>query len=384
MSTDRDPAQTSPASLRSRVFTWPWFWRRSLLFFPAAIVTGVAFGAWHGTSMGTTAEGVDLSIRSALSCLVVVSLGPVLAILVRRRNLPPQQERLWVVAVIGLGLAVGYLGLRIVSDYHDTLMRGHGVLAMAKSPQARTLTRLFSAFFDQGPRWVVFFVAGGGGALVTYFGEHRRQAIADLRTQKDVADAKLAVLQAQVEPHFLFNTLASVRSLIRSDPDRAALTIDALADYLRSTLPKFRAESGTLSSTLGEQIDRCTSYLTLMNIRMDGRMQVTVEAAPDVRDLPFPPLMLISLVENAVRHGLEPKAGRGSICIQARRHGGQLEVAVEDDGAGLSPNAGDGGGVGLSNVRSQLQNRFGPKASLDVSSRAGGGVRATIRTPLQG
>lgn len=371
------------ADVRSRVFTWAWFWRRSLLFFPAAIVTGVAFGSWHGTSMGTTAEGIDLSIRSALSCLVVVSLGPILAILVRQRGLRPVVERLGVIAAVAVGLIVSFQGLRLTNDYHDMLMAGHGFAEMAKSPQAQSLTRLFSAFFDQGPNWLVFLVAGGGGALLSYFGEHRRQAIAELQTEKDVVDAKLAVLQAQVEPHFLFNTLASVRSLIRTDPDRAALTIDALADYLRSTLPKFRAESGTLSSTLGEQIDRCTSYLTLMNIRMDGRMTVTVEAPAEVRGLPFPPLVLISLVENAVRHGLEPKAGRGSICIRARREADVLEVAVEDDGAGLSPRAGDGGGVGLSNVRSQLQNRFGKDASLEIVSRPGGGVAATIRTVLR-
>jgi signal transduction histidine kinase len=371
------------AEAHSRVFSWAWFRRRSLFFVPFAVITGAAFGGWHGVSMGTTAEGVDLSIRSVLSCLLVVSLGPVLAILVRERGLNPKAERLWVVAAVAIGLVVGYFALQSVDDYHDALMGRHGVEEMARSTQAQTLTRLFSAFFNQGPRWVVFIVAGGGDALIAYFSERRRLAVADLRTQKDVADAKLAVLQAQVEPHFLFNTLASVRSLVRADPDRAVLTIDALADYLRATMPKFRAESGMLSSTLGEQIDRCTSYLTLMNVRMDGRMTVTVEAPPQVRDLPFPPLVLISLVENAVRHGLEPKAGRGEIRIRAERTGDLLEVAVQDDGAGLSPGVSDTGGVGLANVRSQLQNRFGRDAALEVSSRPGGGVRAVIRIPLQ-
>lgn len=375
--------QGQPAELRSRVFSWSWFWRRALFFFPAAIVTGLAFGSWHGTSMGTMAEGLDLSARAAIACLVVVSLGPALAVLARRRGLAPRAERLWVVAAIALGLVISFAGLHLVNEYHNSLMRGHGVMQMARSSQAQTLTRVFNAFFNQGPRWVVFFVAGGGGALISYFGESRRLAVARLQNQKDVVDTKLAVLQAQVEPHFLFNTLASVRSLVRADPDRAVLTIDALADYLRSTLPKFRAESGMLSSTLGEQIDRCTSYLTLMNIRMDGRMQVVVDAPPQVRDLPFPPLVLISLVENAVRHGLEAKAGQGGIWITARREGDRLDVAVEDDGAGLSLEASDTGGVGLSNVRAQLQSRFGPAATLEIAARPGGGVRAVIRTPVQ-
>jgi signal transduction histidine kinase len=375
-------AEPTAPDLRSRVFSWTWFWRRSLFFWPAAMITGSAYGSWHGTSMGTLSEGVDLSVRAVLACLAVVSVGPILAILVRRRGLSPSLERLWVVTAIAVGLAISFGGLTLVNDYHRALMGGFGMAEMARSSQAQSLTRLFSTFFNQGPRWVVFFFAGGGGALLAYFGEHRRLALSRLQTQKDVVDAKLAVLQAQVEPHFLFNTLASVRSLVRSDPDRAVLTIDSLADYLRTTLPKFRAESGTLSSTLGEQIDRCASYLTLMNVRMDGRIKVVVDAPPEVRDLPFPPLVLISLVENAVRHGLEPKAGRGGICIRARLEGDVIQVAVEDDGAGLSLEGGDSGGVGLSNVRSQLQNRFGAKASLEISSRPGGGVSAMIRTPV--
>jgi signal transduction histidine kinase len=329
------------------------------------------------------AEGVDLSVRSALACLTVVSLGPILAIIVRRQGLPSRLERVWVVAAIALGLIISFVGLQLVDAYHSGLMRNHGVMEMARSRPAQTLTRLFSAFFNQGPRWVVFLAAGGVGGLISYFGERRRLALASLQHQKDVVDTKLAVLQAQVEPHFLFNTLASVRSLVRSEPERAVQTIDALADYLRSTLPKFRAEHGTVSSTLGEQIDRCTSYLTLMNVRMDGRMKVEVDAPPEVRDLPFPPLVLISLVENAVRHGLEPKAGRGRISIRARRQADVLEVSVEDDGAGLSLESSNVGGVGLSNVRAQLQSRFGAGASLEIAGRPEGGVKATIRTSVQ-
>lgn len=365
-----------------RVFSWPWFWRRSLFFVPAAVVTGSALGSWHGASMGTPDEGLDLSVRAVLACLLTVLLGPALAVLARGRGLPKTAERAGVVAAVAVGLILGLEALRLVSAYHDTLMQGHGFMQMARSRPARALTGLFSAFFNQGPRWVVLFVACGGGALVAYFGEERRLAWRDLQVEKDVVDTRLAVLQAQVEPHFLFNTLASVRSLVRTDPERAAQTIDALSDYLRTTLPKFRAESGTLSSTLGEQIDRCTSYLTLMNVRMDGRMTIAVDVAPALRELPFPPLVLISLVENAVRHGLEPKAGRGEVAIRAQLRRDGLEVAVEDDGAGLSSEAVGAPGVGLANVRSQLQNRYGAAAALEVVSRPQGGVRAVIRTPV--
>ena len=117
-----------------------------------------------------------------------------------------------------------------------------------------------------------------------------------------------------------------------------------------------------------------------MNVRMGGRMKITMDAPAHVQELAFPPLVLISLVENAVRHGLEPKSGHGSICVRARCEGNALEVVVEDDGVGLSAGLG-GGGIGLSNVRSQLQNRFGRDASFEVCARQPGGVIATIRIP---
>jgi LytS/YehU family sensor histidine kinase len=174
------------------------------------------------------------------------------------------------------------------------------------------------------------------------------------------------VLQAQVEPHFLFNTLASVRSLIASEPARAAQTIDALADYLRAALPRLR-EDRVEDATLDRQLDLCLGYLDLMRVRMAGRLSARVEADAAVRALPFPPLILLTLVENAVTHGVEPKPGPGEIVIRARAEDGILTVAVEDDGAGLEP--GVTPGLGLANVRAQLQNLFGDRAGLEVVSR---------------
>jgi sensor histidine kinase YesM len=188
-----------------------------------------------------------------------------------------------------------------------------------------------------------------------------------------------------VEPHFLFNTLASLRSLIGTDPQRAAQTIDALAKYLRATLPKLRAETGAAASTLGEQFAICANYLDLMKIRLGERLHVEIQLPADLRDAPFPPLLLISLVENAITHGVEPRRGDAHIVLAARTiETGQqtrIEVRVEDDGVGLE--LGMGEGTGLANVRAQLRTRFGTAASLELAARASGGVLAQIVVPLE-
>jgi len=237
-----------------------------------------------------------------------------------------------------------------------------------------------------------YFLFGGGLAVRPYFSEaqrwfayRERSDMEALRKQKQESDMQLAILQAQVEPHFLFNTLASVRSLIKSDPPRAATTIEALVNHLRATMPKVRYDATLGPSTLAEQLDICSSYLELMRVRMGERLTTLVDVPQALRALAFPPLMLISLVENAVKHGAEPNPGPTCIGIQAsvqQQQGGDvLQVVVEDDGAGLRPGMGDG--TGLANIRSQLRTRFGERASLVLEARSGGGVRAVITLPRE-
>jgi sensor histidine kinase YesM len=162
--------------------------------------------------------------------------------------------------------------------------------------------------------------------------------------------------------------------------------VEALVDHLRVTMPKLRAGIGQSCSTLAEQLDVCESYLKVMQVRMGARLSY----ARDVRDEgllehPFPPLLLISLVENAIKHGLEPKRAGGciSLCaaIEDRGIARQLAVSVIDDGVGLTP--GIGGGVGLENIRAQLAARFGASGELLVRPRPAGGVSATIRVPVE-
>jgi LytS/YehU family sensor histidine kinase len=270
------------------------------------------------------------------------------------------------------------------------LMQRHSGKSMRMTAEVEGISRLLGSVMGELPRWIWLFIIGGGWELLSYTSERRR--IADYQRRRDLnalrrdkadTDLRLAVLQAQIEPHFLFNTLASVRSLIRDEPARAIDTINALSEYLRSTLPKLRKDVGVENATLGEQVTICLRYLDLMNIRMAGRIAVTADIPDALRAIAFPPLLLISLVENAVKHGVEPKAGPAAILLRARLVGAapckMLHVDIEDDGMGLSEGAGSG--VGLANVRAQLQHRFGDDASLTVESLAAEGVRARIEIP---
>jgi sensor histidine kinase YesM len=236
---------------------------------------------------------------------------------------------------------------------------------------------------------LVLLIIGGGFALPAYFSERRRWAehwrrvaLEKIGLEKSEADLKLTVLQAQVEPHFLFNTLASVRSLVTTDPARAAQIIDALARHLRATLPKLRPDAGAVPSTLGEQFAICASYLELMKLRMGERLSVELDLPAALVDAPFPALLLISLVENAIKHGVEPKPGPTKVTLAARALArDRLEVRVEDDGAGLKLGVGEG--TGLANIRAQLQLRFGAEASLELAARETGGVLARIVVPRE-
>jgi sensor histidine kinase YesM len=212
--------------------------------------------------------------------------------------------------------------------------------------------------------------------------QHARE-LERLRQEKNEADLRLTVLQAQVEPHFLFNTLASIHSLIRPDPNRAEATIEALVDHLRATMPKFRAEIGSTHSTLAQQIEVCSSYLAVMKVRMGNRLRYTVDVPETLLNHTFPPLMLISLVENAIKHGIEPNPSGGNIvmsaAVEVQGESQQLAVSVTDDGVGLR--TGIGGGLGLNNIREQLAARFREQGTLIIRGRTVPGVIATIRVP---
>ena len=197
----------------------------------------------------------------------------------------------------------------------------------------------------------------------------------ELERQADAA--QLQLLHAQIEPHFLFNTLANVRRLYRKQPYAGAEAIDNLMIYLRAALPRVRRTA----STLGDEFELAQAYLQLFKVRMGRRLSFTLDLAPELRAVPFPPMVLVTLVENAIKHGLTPADLGGTIALAARRAGRSVEVTVIDDGVGFGASA-DGTGVGLVNIRRQLAARYGDDARLTLDEQ--GGVCARITVPWQG
>jgi hypothetical protein len=189
-------------------------------------------------------------------------------------------------------------------------------------------------------------------------------------------DMQLRILQAQIEPHFLFNTLASVRHLYRSSTDDGELMMDHVITYLRCAMQELRSDA----STVGKELDLVLHYLAIMKIRMGERLSYSFIHTEDVANRAFPPAMLISLVENAIKHGLSDRAD-GKLTISAACEGQGLRVTVLDNGPGFSSLQGTG--VGLSNIRQRLEAIYGKRAWLEVGALASGGFIASIVVPIE-
>jgi signal transduction histidine kinase len=195
--------------------------------------------------------------------------------------------------------------------------------------------------------------------------------------KRQLAEAQLKMMQAQVEPHFLFNTLASVDYLIETDPARASTMQKNLIQYLRAALPQMREGS----TTLGKELTLCRAYLEILKVRMEDRLQFAITVPQGLSSAQFPPMMLQSLVENAIKHGLEPKAEGGTLTITADISHGTLRVTVADTGLGFGAAATGGTGVGLANVRERLAALYGGTAKVTVQGNTPSGTIATIEVP---
>ena len=198
------------------------------------------------------------------------------------------------------------------------------------------------------------------------------------RMSQQVTEAKLSALQAQVEPHFLYNTLASVQALTEVDPQQANAMTGHLIQYLRNALPKMRESV----STVGQEVELVRAYLNILQMRMGKRLAFEIDVPADLVDAPFPPLMLPSLVENAIKHGLEPQREGGKVTISASASDGKLRVRVADTGRGFAETLGTG--VGLTNVRERLAALYGESGKLTLEAQEPHGVVATIEVPRDG
>jgi signal transduction histidine kinase len=276
---------------------------------------------------------VSRETRQILAIIVGSFLGTILAGLVKGRSIAGMfTERLWGVSItMGLGIGVGCV---VVAAF------------IFREKRARDEARLHRA-------------------------EAERQQL-----EKNVLEARLQLMQAQVEPHFLFNTLANVQHLVEADPAAATRMLESLIQYLRAALPQMR-ESTT---TLGREVDMARAFLDIHRVRMGTRLDYEIDVPAELRCLPFPPMMLISLVENALKHGVDPCCECGTVLVRAAEHEGRLRVSVTDTGEGIIPKK--GGGVGLANIRERLKALHGSTARLLLEENQPRGVVASIEVPI--
>ncbi|MEO8310783.1 MAG: histidine kinase [Caldimonas sp.] len=219
--------------------------------------------------------------------------------------------------------------------------------------------------------------------VTALFQQFFRTKARQIAAENLATEAQLRLLQAQIEPHFLFNTLANVVSLMEADAPRAKSMLEAFVDYLRASLSGL----GQGRHTLGDEIDLVDAYMRIIKIRMEDRLDYTIEVPAPLRDLTLPALTLQPLVENAIVHGLEPQIAGGRVRVGARSDGRSLVITVDDDGAGLAAPAGavarrPGSGTALANIRRRLEQAYGSNASLDIRAAQPRGVCAQLSLPV--
>ena len=244
---------------------------------------------------------------------------------------------------------------------------------------ARSMWPLVDA--DNRITWVLTLLAGAVAITVLSLAARLSNARAAAEhAQRAAAEHQLKLLESQLEPHMLFNTLANLRVLIASDPVRAQAMLDRLIALLRSTLQASRRPR----QTLADEFSHLDDYLALMAVRMGTRLQITLQLPDELRTLQLPPLLLQPLVENSIKHGLEPKLGGGRIVVGASREDQTLCLSVYDSGVGLGSDAAAGGsGFGLQQVRERLKSVYGDAASLRLQADAQGGTRAIVHLPIE-
>jgi hypothetical protein len=350
------------------------------------IVFGAGMALLRGQIVWTT---LIYSICIALACWFCIDGGRWLIAVTLN---PPSTERAargwpgwrWMIAVVVVGSSLGFIGGTELGDLF-TGQRTHFFFFLTRDPREAVASLLFVVV---------------PAVVLTYF-FYSRRIIADREAavqaaQRQAAESRLRLLEAQLEPHMFFNTLANLHVLIGLDPPRAQAMLDQLISFLRATL----SGSQAVVHPLRAEFARTRDYLALMQVRMQDRLRVRFDLPPALADIPVPPLLLQPLVENSIKHGLEPSVDGGCIEVTAAREGASLVLTVRDTGAGLGKGDRHGLGTGASNgvggaastgtnfglrqVRERLATHYGGAASLSLTSAADaeGGTLAAIRLPL--
>jgi signal transduction histidine kinase len=274
------------------------------------------------------------------------------------------------VFAVTIGTTIGMALLILIKGYGLTV-DGYGITEIGRAPLKFIFTFI-------GAIWNGLFV----GLLFLFNFRDARVQTQLLRTEADrnllskqAAEAELKLMQAQVEPHFLFNTLASVQFLTETDPPMAGLMLGHLLAYLRSAVPQLRSGS----TTLGQEAELARAYLSIMQMRMESRLTFTIDVPISLQSHSFPPMLLMSVVENAIKHGIEPQAEGGEVRLEAKQESKSLIVTVTDTGRGFADHLGQG--VGLTNLRDRLKALYGQRSQFTLEAILPHGAKATIEIP---
>ena len=300
----------------------------------------------------------------------------------------------WINLVFSQCIGLSIYGINAAVVFHITDKRRRWLMLMLTFPGSIMFGVTLGFWITGMGSWsdphawvsaVIGLFFGGIGAITFFLSQRIEQLDAEVKQrqllqseiERRELEAQLKLLQAQIEPHFLFNTLANASSLIDTDPALAKRLLERLNDWLRIALVRARTDC----ATLGDELDMLDNYLQILAVRFGERLHWHIDAIQSTRELPFRPMLLQPLVENAVRHGIEPKLGGGTIHIQASIQNDTLQLQVSDDGAGLTENT-QMAGAGLDNVLARVQALYGSAGRLTLVSNPNGGVTSTLELPV--
>jgi LytS/YehU family sensor histidine kinase len=339
-------------------------WRRLRVAIGSAALLGFITSPAF-TEVATT-EVIARTTSVGLACLLVFGLferWPA--------RLPGWLAR-WVLQVIGVALVIPFaaLAVTLVVTYNDTMPLWKNKDRLSGMAMLIVIGLLFAPWITVAALFRQRDFAARSQALA--FDLERSEL------ERQALDSRLRLLQAQVEPHFLFNTLANVRELVDSGSAQASQVLGHLIAYLRAAVPQLHEPA----TTLGQELQLVRAYLELMHMRMPDRLQFSLQIDQQTLDLQCPPTTLLTLVENAVRHGIDPSEEGGRIEVRVQLRDGRCRAEVSDTGVGLAA-AGKGLGTGLSTLRERLQLVFSGDAHLQLASLTPHGVRAELDFPAR-
>jgi hypothetical protein len=356
--------------LVARTFKGLTWWRFGIFCLLVAVMS-VSGAIPSQVALGKSASYIALHVLVKF-CSMMIHYIPVLLTVIAIDNWVPKDRR---IPVLALGIALSVIvGMVLHNAFHTLFDPDYFWIPMhaPHSLGARLGSWLSNCFLATMATTVYFYVVREDEAHDTM---HREQ-MDRVRLVREMTEARLQVMQAQIEPHFLFNTLANVRRLYQTDAPMGRAMLQHLSRYLSAALPQMRESQ----STLGRELALTVAYLNVQKIRMGERLAFEVDVPEALHACALPPMMLLTLVENAIRHGLVPLPEGGSVRVCASVTDGSFRLQVADTGRGLQESSGVG--IGLANIRSRLKTLYDADARLLLAQNAAGGVTATLQLPL--